>query len=102
MIPLTKAFGEIDDLAARTPPGMAHFPGTGPKGRTCRECEHYSNEGRYIAGSPTHAKGELKLGRCKKYRRMMGNRYSGLTFRHNTPSCKYFSEAENIPSIIER
>jgi len=99
MIPLTKAFGEVDALAARTPPGMAFWAGTGPKGRTCRECLHYSVEGRYGTPGGDHARGELTLGRCAKYSRT--KRLDGPKFRHSTPVCKYFEENPLPPAIIE-
>lgn len=33
---------DLIELAKNTPAGMAHISGTGPEGKTCRECVHWA------------------------------------------------------------
>lgn len=79
---------------AATPPGMAHWSGTGPKGRSCRECVHFINEG-YYAASNAHSANGLKPGRCRKYTALMG--FNGKKFQHRTASCSHFEENSEPP-----
>ena len=62
-----------------TVPGMAHFAGTGPAGRTCGEC-------RFLVKVP---RGNNQ--RCEKYRQMM-DEYGAVNIPETTPACKYFTE----------
>lgn len=92
-IPLTDMFDETAEKGFRkTPDGMAHWAGTGPKGRSCRECIHYDADKRYRTGM-------LRPGRCKKYGAMM--RRKGPTFPHETQACKHF-EANPAPPPIKK
>jgi hypothetical protein len=94
----------FDPVAERgwqvTPEGMAFWAETGPVGRTCRECVSYTAEGRYASGSPRHAQGELKPGRCQRYKEMMSGKW-GAAFRHSTLSCKYFEAAPEPPPAVK-
>lgn len=101
----TAPMSEIDhltepnpDLAAKrskTMPGMAFWAGTGPEGKTCRECKHWAFDG-YLASS-----GLLKDAQCDKYTRMM-NGNPGGKLPHYMPACKYFELDSTAPSIEKR
>ena len=80
---LRPAFGDADKFAHQTHPGMAGFAGSGPQGKTCRECIHFSREG-YFSKSHSQAL-SLKPGRCSKYRQLMNAR--GAAFPHWSPAC---------------
>ena len=55
-----------------TVPGMAHFAGTGPQGKLCKDCQFYSGN------------------QCGQFRRMTGR--AGKKFASTTSSCKYFEQ----------
>ena len=70
---------DFDAVARRTPIGAAGWSGTGPEGKTCRQCRHYE------------ACGRGRNGGCRLY----------CTFMHvkkappipgATPSCRYFED----------
>jgi hypothetical protein len=66
---------------AQSVPGMAHFAGTGPNGKTCGQCEFWG----YQVTTPEGLKFQF---RCKKYNeltRKHGNIITGLTL-----ACKYW------------
>ncbi len=79
---------ELTRKARATWPGMAHFAGTGPKGRTCRECiywdhlpyEYRSKTGRYG--------GLIKPARCRKYREL--TREQGAPVPYHAFACRHF------------
>ena len=77
---------DLENKRARTPPGMAHWAGTGPSGTTCRECLEYSDNGYYSANSKYGS--TLKPGTCHRYEKMMNK--EGPSIPYNTASCKYF------------
>src|ERR1700726_3719242 len=66
---------------AQSVPGMAHFAGTGPNGKTCGQCEFWGYQ-------VTTKKGLKFQFRCKKYNELMkkdGGIIPGLTL-----ACKYW------------
>lgn len=83
-----------------TPSGMAHWLGTGPAGRTCRECEFFKWHGRYASSGGSHTKGELKPAKCKKYKDLM--RQWGDPLKHHLRACKYFEETASPPNAVVR
>lgn len=96
----TKMFDDVAELGMKnTPPGMAHWSGTGPEGTSCRECALYTFEGRYTSGSKTHPAGGLKPGRCRKYHQLMKRK--GKPFVHSKPSCKHFERNPNPPMAVD-
>lgn len=92
---LTKPNVVLEEMRRRTPPGMAHWAGTGPEGATCRGCAHWKTTG-YLAGS-----GLLKNSPCDKYRRMMGG-VDGPPIPHYAPACKWIEPREKELSIEDR
>lgn len=93
---LTSVDPELDQIREKTPSGMAFWAGTGPQGRTCRECAHYGFIG--YKSNRGFKGGTLKNGSCLRYAEM--TRQSGGKFPFDTPSCKYFEENEKIPPIV--
>jgi hypothetical protein len=85
--------------------GMAHLAGSGPEGRTCRECIHYGSMGKwgdrqgpgYYSESDPLKANQLKQGRCfyaiphKSPRR----------FPHDARACRFF-EASETPWPLEK
>lgn len=66
----------------RSQPGMAHFAGTGPEGKTCGQCAHYGFYRESKVGKSYRVSG------CGKYQRLTG--HPGPAFHKDTSSCKYF------------
>lgn len=105
----TKMFDEESEQGLRrTPKGMAHWSGGGPRGKTCRECQHYTNEGRYSSGSKRHAASQLKPGRCRKTAEIQ--KAQELTKKSTKPpvfpwyvaACKHFEQHPNPPVAVEQ
>lgn len=81
-------------FVASTYPGMAHWCGSGPKRKSCRECDHYEFKGYYSAGSKVSGN-SLKPGRCLKYKDMMGK--WGPKFPWHVEACSFFQENPEPP-----
>lgn len=88
---------KFENLVARTPAGMAHWAGTGPEGKTCRECSNYVFNG-YTSSKVSNG-GALKKGPCQKYVDRFGK---GKNFPFETSSCKYFEQNKNPPTITDQ
>ena len=81
-----------------TPPGMAHWAGTGPIGTTCRECSSWITSGRWSDAGPGGS-GEPLAGRCRAYKRLGMLKTFGPPISHATPSCKFFAAAKKAQPI---
>jgi hypothetical protein len=88
-------------------PGMAHFAGTGPEGRTCRECVHWSRRWASIevdesveAGDFKRELGVLKARRCRKFWRMSSHQ-RGKGLPPDTLACRHFEENPNAPPAVK-
>ena len=81
----------------RTVPGMAHWAGGGPEGKTCRECDFYTFEGYWSPSSKKTANG-LKDGRCRKYKEMMMGK-KGVKFDYRSKACKFFELNPKPPAV---
>ena len=98
-LPLTDMYDTISEKGLReTPPGMAHWRGSGPKGKVCRECIHYRADRRYTANSPGHAKNQLMPGDCRKVKALTN--LWGPKFPTETAACKHFEENPEPPPFI--
>jgi hypothetical protein len=75
---LTEPNPELAALVKATPPGMAHWAGTGPTEKVCRDCAAWVLVGR------------VRL--CEKYKRMMGKDEweTKKVIPSDTAACKYF------------
>lgn len=87
----------FENRVAKTPPGMAFWAGTGPTGKTCRECSHYGFNG-YTSSKSANG-GTLKNGPCERYVSQMGRAYR-VPF--DTASCKFFEQNPTPPSIQDQ
>jgi hypothetical protein len=74
--------------------GMAHFAGTGPPGRTCRECVSWLHTGYSSVGM-------IRKAACEKYQKMMRDQNSPK-FPHYLRACKYFALNPHAPTAHER
>jgi hypothetical protein len=91
----------------KTYPGMAHLAGTGPSGKTCRECAMWGMPSHVEGGPPLyryrpfHAGGELCGRRCQKYHKLMLaglHVIRGQTVPHHAPACRHFVEVASPPA----
>jgi hypothetical protein len=71
--------------------GMAHFAGTGPPGKTCRECEHWAHAG-------YNANGTIMRAACEKFQKMMPAAKQ-QPFPHYLRACKYFVSNPRAPTV---
>jgi hypothetical protein len=62
-------------------PGMAHFAGTGPGGKTCRDCVF---RGYY------REHGVKKHYGCQKFKSLTGN--NGPVVQSDWPACRHFEQ----------
>lgn len=88
---------EFENRVARTQVGMAFWAGTGPQGKTCRECKSYGFNG-YTSSKSVNG-GTLKNGPCERYVSQMGKSYR---VPYDTPSCKYFEQNPKPPTITDQ
>lgn len=86
----------------RTRPGQAHFGGSGPAGKCCFECQHWTPQkgSSGIIPSPKRdGDGRLESRRCKKFRLLTMGRES-----HAVPpeslACKFFFQALRIWPVV--
>lgn len=100
---LTEPDQKIAEYRRSTVPGMAHWSGSGPTGKTCRECAFWTGCGLhsgYYAKGGKH-RGRIKPRSCQKYRDLMqGN--VGPSIEADTKSCRYFSLAEKVPEPFDK
>ena len=79
MLHLTSIFDpEVERGRRETPPGMAHWAGSGPVGAKCTDCRHLD-----LAKDS-----KIEKARCLKYALLM--RRLGKKFSKRTAACKYF------------
>jgi hypothetical protein len=100
---LTNPNPDLEQLRRRTVPGMAHFAGTGPKGKTCRECSEWTGCGKeagYYAPKGAHG-GLIKPRSCDKYRELMRGDI-GEPIPPDTMACKYFDPAIAPPALVSK
>lgn len=72
--------GATDKLARQTFSGMAHFAGTGPHGKICKQCKLWDYD-------PIKSPDETKA-RCKKYKALT-NKVGNMVPR-DAQACKHF------------
>lgn len=88
---------DFDARIKRTHLGQAHFAGTGPEGKTCRECVHFSSGGYFSKSDRERAK-TLKPGLCTAP--MPGK--ARRKFPHTALSCSLFEQdPEPMPIVKE-
>ncbi|WLA79626.1 hypothetical protein [Bradyrhizobium elkanii] len=75
-------------------PGMAHFPGTGPFGKTCGTCVHrgYWRKGKDKIDPKTHAiiSHQVRTGGCKMF--LILTHAHGPAISKNWEACRHYVE----------
>jgi hypothetical protein len=72
-------------------PGQAHFSGTGPPGRACRQCAHWAHEpGDY------DSKGYIKPVRCRQFTALTNQ--LGAKVPAETPACRHYAPTDLAPA----
>lgn len=87
----------MQDLIRKSHPGMAHWAGTGPEGKTCRQCRFFYPEGHFSKSNKLYP-GHLKPGACRRFQKMTGTK--GEKVPHTAAACKFFSERDTPPPAI--
>ena len=96
---LTQPDKGLGAMIAATHSGMAHWSGSGPEFKTCRECTFFDHGNSYYSKTGMRG-GGLKPAKCKKYRAMTSQ--SGDNIPHATRACKYFEQADTVPPVVSR
>ncbi len=99
-----------EDAIRATYLGQAHIAGTGPEGKTCRECTFWGVQcsgiggawkvvslGYYSEKDKAGWGGQLHKGGCYRYRHRKSNR----KFPHDAQACRLFEENENPPPAVK-
>lgn len=92
-VPLTVLDRDFNEMVRNTPSGMAHWAGTGPKGRTCRECLYFGGPPGSKPEYNTH--GLLKKAKCLQYTTL--SHRDGRPIPHDSAACKFFHENDKPP-----
>jgi hypothetical protein len=83
---------KFENRVAGTPIGMAYWAGTGPDGKTCRECVNYVFNG--------YGSRRLKRGPCQRFINLTGIESHNIPF--DTASCKEFIQNPKPPTIKDQ
>jgi len=92
---LNQNLTDLDTHQVQSEPGMAHFAGTGPRGKTCGHCTYWgyskeSGRGRENKETDEIYKPMKSHKGCKKYFLITGKH--GPAIKAALLSCKYFEE----------
>jgi len=83
-----------EDAHRVTEPGMAHFAGSGPPGKTCKDCafKGYRRPGNahFDPVKNDYVVHMRRTGGCAKFRELSGNH--GLAIKGTCRACKYFEQ----------
>jgi hypothetical protein len=76
----------VSKQQAETAPGMAHFAGTGPVGKTCGQCvfKGYSHD---------HGKNGGRSNGCRKAYELLGKKAKTPDISPKLKACKYFDQS---------
>jgi hypothetical protein len=95
---MTKPQGdELAWMQEQTRPGMAHWSGSGPKGKTCRDCMFWGVGNKFRRDTW----GELRPRQCTKFTRLSGGR-RGDGVPHGCWACKYFEARPSSPEALRK
>ncbi len=89
---------DTQDRIKSTPAGMAHWAGSGPENKTCRECKFMLKHGNFSTNAKKNA-GRLKPVKCAKHESMMGGK--GASFDPATSACRFFQQDPEPPSLVQ-
>jgi hypothetical protein len=84
-----------DRTARMSYPGQAHFGGTGPALKTCRECRHWGDGKPDYHSRTGKYHGLIRPAPCAKFRALMHE--IGGKVPDDAPSCRYFEQADVVP-----
>lgn len=89
--PLTK----IEGVPSRDQaiPGMAYFAGTGPDGKTCKDCEHrgyYRQSEKWSEERNCWVTNSYRVQKCAQFKSMTGRH--GADVAADCRACKYFQQ----------
>ena len=84
--------------------GQCHVAGTGPKGKTCRECKYFGRKEPGIYAYYGHQKhcntpGALKDAYCHNLGDFPGKAFR--QFPHTAPACVFFEQSDHAPVAVE-
>ena len=82
--------GPDDAKYAATHLGQAHIAGTGPAGKTCRECIHWS--AKHVR---RYGDGSLRNHQC--HYPILNKARNAVP--HDAPACRFFMERDNTISV---
>jgi hypothetical protein len=83
---LTESNPQLERVVDATPPGMAHWAGTGPGGTTCGDCRSYGYDPEWKFPCV------VRPNSCRRFFQLMA--YHGPALPPETPSCKHFQPRE--------
>lgn len=91
---MTQIEGVPDSEVAK--PGMAHFAGSGPNGKTCGDCKFrgYSRQSkteRWSESTQRFVQRNYRVSSCLKFKSMTGAH--GTPVEKHYDACKYFEQA---------
>jgi hypothetical protein len=100
-LPLTQPPGtDLNAAMSRNPPGMAWIQGTGPEGKTCRECVFW----RRVSHHRYDEDHRLKPRGCDQYTTQMRRTREeviGDDVPAETSACRYFEQHEKPQAAID-
>lgn len=85
-----------DAMARASYPGMAHFAGTGPRGKTCRECMFWEHGPHDYRSKNGKYRGLIEPARCMRYRQI--TLQEGQKVPDEAMACKYFDQNAEPPA----
>lgn len=94
---------DFDYLIEQTHLGQAHFAGTGPTGKTCRECSKWglmTKAGVVHPGytvKPEDGAHPIKQARCHHPMPHKARR----RFPHDALACRLFEQSDNPPEVVK-
>lgn len=86
----------VDALARQSHPGQAHFAGTGPHGKTCRECVFWNHVTYDYRSKSGKWRGLILPANCKKYQQI--TQKVGDKIPDDAAACKYFDQNSTVPA----
>lgn len=89
---------ELREQLRTTHKGMMEVAGSGPAGKTCRECREWMQQGWHAASNARHGP-TLKPAPCAAYKRHTG--VLGAAVPHEARACKHFHPNPAAPPRID-
>lgn len=90
----------LAQLQSKTAPGMAHWAGSGPSGRTCRTCVFWTGAGGGRNGYYADGRGLMPRA-CLKYKNLMHGK-RGAPVEHWRWACRHYEENPQPPTMHQK